>query len=416
MVGSAAARTAAKLWYVKMLADQQTVPVPRDPQRSVSGAADPDRVLLIGNGPTHGWGTITHELALTGQLARVLTRSTGRPTDVETVGDELMSLATVLPWLGDRDLFGFDLVLVVLSMNDAVRLTPVEDYRAQMTALLGRLTAETKPSARIVVAGIHPVASLPHYRGVAARIGQRSADRLNASTRELVGRFDGVQYMDLAAPEPEADRPYGSPAMYAEWAEFFTATCAPALDAARALDTDRTPAVDEAREWAWEPGRHLVDGAPAEGWQGLDRIIVDAKDRFGADIAYVTVIDGDQQYFVATTGPNGRSVPLELTHCAVTVQGDDPVVVRNAMKDERFEGNPFIDVTQMRFYAGVPLKNEEGRNIGTFCVLSALPKSDRAVSEAQLLQYAARAQHELQRLAADSRSTAPARTEDTAHS
>lgn len=412
MFASSAVRAAAKLWYVKMLADQQTVPTPHDAQEVHTGAEDPDRVLLIGNGPTHGWGTVTHELALTGQLARTLTLRTGRPTDVRYVGSETMNLASVIPWLGEEPIGDHDLILLVLSMNDAVRLTPVEDYQADMQRLLEKLTTESKASARIVVAGIHAVDSLPHYRGLPARVGQRNANRLNAAVREVVGRFDGVQFMDLTAPEAEPGRPYGSPRTYAAWADVFAETCVPALDVARVLDVERRVVPDHQREWAWEPGRRILADAPVEGYEGLERLVHEAKERLGVDAAYVSLVDGDRQFYVANTGPVGSSVPLELSHCKVTFTGDDVVVVGNSMKDPRFKGNPLIDLTQLRFYAGVPLKNEEGENVGTFCVTSFLPGSEDTVSQTQLRLLATRAQEQIQRLAADGADAAPSRPED----
>ena len=407
MLGDRLTRAAAKLLYVKNLRDIQSIPVPRDSQHIASGASDPDRVLLIGNGPTHGWGTITHQLALTGQLARAFTRRTGRPTDIDYVGDEAMNLSSTIPWLGDTSLARFDLVLLVLSMNDAVRLTPVEEYRADMERLLLKIARETKPSARVVIAGIHPVATDPSYTGLFGALAQRNADRLNRSTTEIVGRFDGFEYMDLEAPEAEPARPYGSPQMYADWAELFSDVCGPALDAARVLDDDR--AVEEAPDhaWDWAPGKHIIEDAPAGGWDGLEDLVDDAKRQFGADIAYVTLIDGDRQYFAATTAPSGQSVPLDLTHCKVTFQQSEPLVVENSFKDVRFKDSPLIDMTQMRSYAGVALQNADGENIGTFCVLSALPGAKR-FSEDQLRAFADRAQDELQRLAQD----APAAAEE----
>lgn len=408
MIGTKTARAAAKLWYVKMLHDQQSVPVPRDSPIVASGASDPDRVLLVGNGAAHGWGTVTHDLALTGQLARALTSRTDRPTDVRYVGDELMPLAAVRSWLRGVPLGGYDLVLVVLSMNDALRLTPVEEYGDEMTRLLETLTEGTKPSARIVVSSIQPVGSLAAYNGIAARIGQRSADALNAATRGLVGRFDGVSFLELDAPEPEPGRPHGSPQLYAEWSARFSAPCAEALDVARALDPERTHVAEREHEWHTEAGRHLIEGAPLGGHDSLNRFVEAAKRHFGVDAAWVSVIDGDRQFYAANTAPTGRSAPLELTHCRVTIAGDEPVVVENSLRDPRFKDSPLIDLSQQRFYAGVPLKDDQGRNIGTFCVSSVVPRSSRSVSETDLQSWAMRAQEEMQRLAADSTSPAEA--------
>jgi hypothetical protein len=365
----------------------------------MTGAPDPDRVLLIGNGPTHGWGTVTHELALTGQLSRALTRRTTRPTDIRYIGDEMMSIAAVHDWIGDTALAPFDLILVVLSMNDAVRLTPAAEYRAEMVRLLDRLATETKPSARVVVAGIQDVASLPEYRGVAARLGQRRADQLNAITRELVGQHDGFISLEHTAPEAEPGRPYGSPALYAEWSEIFADVCAPALDEARALDPYRFSHELSEHEWVWKPGEQIM--AKAGGHESLDQLVQDAKSHFGVDVAWVSFIDGDRQYYAANTAPAGRGAPSGLSFCQYTVEGDDPLIIENSARDERFKGNPMIDLSQMRFYAGAPIKNEEGENIGTFCVLSVLPRSRDGVSEDDLREWAGKAQDEVLRLAAE---------------
>lgn len=407
MIGSTTARAAAKLWYVKMLHAQQAVPVPRDSPVITSGADDPDRVLLLGNGPTHGWGTTTHELALTGQLGRALTRHTNRPTDVRYIGDEMMSLASVLPWLGDTPLGGYDLMLLVLSMNDALRLTPIEQYRADMERVLDRVTREAKPSARIIVAGIQPIDSLPAYRGIAAKVGQRTADSMNAVTRELVGRFDGVSFLEVVAPQSEPGRPFGSPQLYADWSEMLAEPCANAIEVARALDPARRFVEEAERVWQWEPGRAIIEGAPLTGYDTLDTFVQEAKSHFGADAAWVSLIDGDRQFYAATTAPSGRSVPLELTHCKVTMQGDDPVIVENSFKDERFKHSPLIDLSQLRSYAGVPIKNAEGENIGTFCVLSVLPTGRKHVEVDDLKAWAHRAETEVLRIAADVQSGRP---------
>ncbi|WP_375406814.1 GAF domain-containing protein, partial [uncultured Amnibacterium sp.] len=398
MLESRTVRAAAKLWYTKMIYVQQSVPVPRDSPVITSGADDPDRVLLIGNGPTHGWGTVTHELALTGQLARALTRRTTRPVDIRYIGDEMMPLAAVDAWIGDTALAPYDLVLVVLSMNDAVRLTRAADYRADMARLLDRLSQESKPSARIVVAGIQDVDSLAEYRGVAARIGQRRADLLNAITQELVGRYDGFEYLAHRAPQAEPGRPYGSPALYAEWSEVFADACAPALEEARALDPYRFSHEISEHDWQWRPGEQIM--AKAGGNEALDRLVQDAKSHFGADAAWVSLIDGDRQFFVANTTPQGRGAPAELSACQYTVEGDEPLVIENTLRDERTKDSPMMDLGQLRFYAGAPIRSADGANIGTLCVLNVLPRSKDSIDKDDLKEWASRAQREVQKLAA----------------
>lgn len=130
----------------------------------------------------------------------------------------------------------------------------------------------------------------------------------------------------------------------------------------------------------------------------------DAKSRFGVDLASVSLVDGGRQHYLANTAPGSREVPLELSHCRETVRGDDMLVVENSFRDERFKASPLLDLTQLRFSAGLPLKNAQGENVGTFCVSSVLPRSKGSVPEAELRRFAALAEEELQRMAAQ---TAP---------
>jgi GAF domain-containing protein len=94
-------------------------------------------------------------------------------------------------------------------------------------------------------------------------------------------------------------------------------------------------------------------------------------------------------------------MPADLTTCQYTVQGDDPLIIENTLRDERTKDSPVLDLSQLRFYAGVPIKNEAGENIGTFCVQSVLPRSKGSVSEDDLRDWASRAQGEVLKLATD---------------
>jgi hypothetical protein len=126
-------RGAARLWYAKTLADGGATPYARDAPRAQHGEGVADHVLLLGNGLAHGWGVVSHQLALTGQLARSVSQSIGRAVEVEFVGAELMNAESAVSWLGDHDLSDYDAVVVTMGMNDAVRLTPVAAWERDLT-------------------------------------------------------------------------------------------------------------------------------------------------------------------------------------------------------------------------------------------------------------------------------------------
>ena len=54
-MGDFGIRGAARLWYAKTLASAGSVPYARDAPTARAGEGPADRVLLIGNGPAHGW-------------------------------------------------------------------------------------------------------------------------------------------------------------------------------------------------------------------------------------------------------------------------------------------------------------------------------------------------------------------------
>ncbi|MEO5921077.1 MAG: hypothetical protein ABIQ01_08035, partial [Pseudolysinimonas sp.] len=75
---------------------------PQDVPAVRSGSPLADRILLVGNGPSHGWGVVTHQLALTGQLAHAIAARTGRACDADLIGAEAMNVRSALAWVGDH--------------------------------------------------------------------------------------------------------------------------------------------------------------------------------------------------------------------------------------------------------------------------------------------------------------------------
>ena len=73
-------RPLTRIAYALKLGESASLPKPRDEPSVLSDDSAADRVLLIGNAPCHGWGVVSHQLALTGQLSRMLRASTGRAT------------------------------------------------------------------------------------------------------------------------------------------------------------------------------------------------------------------------------------------------------------------------------------------------------------------------------------------------
>ena len=62
-------------------------PLPRPTDATIAHASgnNPDRMLLLGSGPAMGYGVLSHDLALPGQLARQISAASGRGVTVDVV-------------------------------------------------------------------------------------------------------------------------------------------------------------------------------------------------------------------------------------------------------------------------------------------------------------------------------------------
>ena len=109
----------------------------------------------------------------------------------------------------------------------------------------------------------------------------------------------------------------------------------------------------------------------------FDRIVTLAADLFDAPIALVTLFDAEHQWLKAKVGVDLTKMPRSESFCTHTILSDDVMVVPDARLDHRFRDLPLVDDPQgVRFYAGAPLKAEDGCRIGAVCVLDRRPRVD----------------------------------------
>src|SRR5690606_419679 len=75
------------------------------------------------------------------------------------------------------------------------------------------------------------------------------------------------------------------------------------------------------------------------------------------------------------------------------------LVVPDACKDARFADNPLVrGATGIRFYAGAPLRTDEGLGLGTICIMDKVPRpSLNPGHQAGLMALAALAMSELEK-------------------
>ncbi len=136
---------------------------------------------------------------------------------------------------------------------------------------------------------------------------------------------------------------------------------------------------DEERRLAAVQRLGLLDTGPEERFDRHARIAAAALD---APIALVTLVDRDRQWFKAHQGFDFSETPRDIGFCSHAVLADSPLVVTDALADDRFAENPaVIGDPHVRFYAGIPLHAADGSCVGAFCIVDRKPRS---LSHAQL--------------------------------
>jgi GAF domain-containing protein len=147
--------------------------------------------------------------------------------------------------------------------------------------------------------------------------------------------------------------------------------------------------------------RHKILDTPAE--TAFDRITSLAARLFHMPTALISLVDESRAWFKSSVGFSAPEVSRDATICSFAVLTDEPLIVSDTRLDERFACNPFVQCEPgMRFYAGAPLIDRDGFNLGTLCLLDIVPREPlTAEQQATLVDLAAMVVDELElRLAA----------------
>ncbi|MFZ5672843.1 MAG: sensor domain-containing phosphodiesterase [Pseudomonadota bacterium] len=153
-------------------------------------------------------------------------------------------------------------------------------------------------------------------------------------------------------------------------------------------------------------GRYGLLRTPPE--PAFDDIARLAADLFEAPIAYLSLTDSEQHWFKAKVGFDLEEVRRSISFCDHTVRDRDVMIVPDASRDERFADNPFVTgAYNIRFYAGVALRDSDGFPLGTLAVADVRPRevSDRLKSFLRSLASIALDRMELQKVKAELQET-----------
>jgi diguanylate cyclase (GGDEF)-like protein/PAS domain S-box-containing protein len=121
----------------------------------------------------------------------------------------------------------------------------------------------------------------------------------------------------------------------------------------------------------------------------FSRITLLASTMFGCPIALLSVVEEDRQWFLGRTGTDLEETPIGDSFCAVCIQSETPMLIADARRDPRLEGNPLVTAAPyIRSYLGVPIRSDEGLLLGALCCISPEPDAFRPNQIAALAMLA----------------------------
>ena len=117
----------------------------------------------------------------------------------------------------------------------------------------------------------------------------------------------------------------------------------------------------------------------------LEAITTLAAQLSAVPIALISVFDGHDQWYRSLSDPSAPSIPFETSFLRHVVSQTEAVIIRDAATDARFSGDPLVEGdTQVRFYAGLPLRNASGAHFGTLCIVDHVARDLACVQLEQL--------------------------------
>lgn len=113
----------------------------------------------------------------------------------------------------------------------------------------------------------------------------------------------------------------------------------------------------------------ILDTPPEEQFDRITRL---AKTVLQMPIVLVSLVDRDRQWFKSNQGLPVSQTPRDDSFCTYTIEQNEPLIVSDAVLDDRFAGLPMVSgEPHVRFYIGVPLRTKDGHNIGALCAMDS---------------------------------------------
>ncbi len=109
--------------------------------------------------------------------------------------------------------------------------------------------------------------------------------------------------------------------------------------------------------------------------QVYEDVVLLAAQICGAPIALISFVDATRQWFKAKIGLDVEETSRDTSFCAHTILDTVPLVVVDALRDQRFLDNPLaVGSPGLRAYAAAPIVTGDGYPLGSVCVYDRVPR------------------------------------------
>jgi hypothetical protein len=135
----------------------------------------------------------------------------------------------------------------------------------------------------------------------------------------------------------------------------------------KASEGDVPVAAADADRLAVLQGYGVLDTPPDADFDDIAQV---ASALCGAPVALVSLVDRDRQWFKAHVGVELAETPIEQSICVHGLGSDELLIIPDLTQDPRTRKNSLVTPEDgIRFYAGAPLIDPDGANLGMLCVI-----------------------------------------------
>ncbi|MFL9833644.1 GAF domain-containing protein [Chryseobacterium terrae] len=117
-----------------------------------------------------------------------------------------------------------------------------------------------------------------------------------------------------------------------------------------------------------------MDSGEEEDFDDLTEI---AASICNTPIALISFVDTNRQWFKSHFGIDTIQTDRCHSFCSHAIENPEALMeVENALEDVRFQNNALVTGSpDIRFYAGMPLVDEQGYALGSICVIDNKPEN-----------------------------------------